>query len=130
MSGDNQNLQDSVRKWVQFADDDLRYACYGMDMGQDAPFRLAAYHAQQCAEKYIKAYLVYQGIDFPRTHNIAQLLELCPERDLWEDSLESAEELSPYAISARYPGDEGPVREVEAQRAIEIAESVKNEIRL
>lgn len=30
------------------------------------PYRLIAYHAQQCAEKYLKAYLVYHDIDFPK----------------------------------------------------------------
>jgi HEPN domain-containing protein len=43
----------------------------------NVPCRIIAFHAQQCAEKYLKAYLVSQKVDFPYTHSIATLLKLC-----------------------------------------------------
>lgn len=45
------------------------------------------------------------------------------------DTLKDAEELTPFAITARYPGDDEPVSEPEARRAIEIATRVRDTIR-
>jgi HEPN domain-containing protein len=92
------------------------------------PYRLISYHAQQCAEKYLKAYLVYQGVDFPYTHNISILLELCSEHADWPKGLEDAEELTPYVITTRYPGEDEVVTREEAQRAVEIAQRVRKQV--
>ena len=67
----NVPTEDILRKavqWARYADEDLRLA--------DPPTRLVACHAQQCAEKYLKSYLVLRCVDFPYTHNISRLLEL------------------------------------------------------
>ena len=80
-------------------------------------------------EKYLKAYLVLKGIDFPYTHNISHLLELCGGQAQWAQSLNDAEELTPYAISTRYPGDEDLVTQEEARRAVKIAHSVQEVVR-
>jgi HEPN domain-containing protein len=93
------------------------------------PYRLVAWHAQQCAEKYIKAYLVFYQIDFPHTHRILYLLELCPERNTWGNSLAAAETLTPFAVMTRYPGEDEPVTEIEAKRAVHTAELVRKTIR-
>ncbi len=71
---------------------------------------------------------MYNETDFPFTHNISHLLELWPKTE-WDDSLLDAEELTPYAVSIRYPGEEEPVTESEEKRAIEIAGFVRNIIR-
>ena len=59
-----------VRKWIQFADEDLRLAEHALKLSSGCPYRLIAYHAQQCAEKYIKSFLVFHEIEFPYTHNL------------------------------------------------------------
>ena len=79
--------------------------------------------------KVPQGFLVLRGIDFPFTHNIARLLELCSEHVSWADSLMDAEELTPLATTARYPGDDEPVSEPEARRAVEIAARVREEVR-
>ena len=111
------------------ADEDMRVSRHIMAMPDDCPHRLAAYHAQQCAEKYLKAYLVFHGVDFPFTHNIARLLELCSEQSGWAAGLGEAEELTPFVISVRYPGEDEPVSEAEAHRAIDIAGCVRRTVR-
>ncbi len=118
-----------VREWAAHADDDLRVAEHTLTLPDECPYRLVAYHAQQCAEKYLKAFLVLCGVDFPFTHNIARLLELCSEHAGWADTIKDAEELTPFAITARYPGDDEPVSEPEARRAIEIAARVRDTVR-
>lgn len=56
-----------VRKWLSYADEDLRLAQHGLKLTTSVPYRLIAYHAQQSVEKCLKAYLVHKGIDFPYT---------------------------------------------------------------
>jgi HEPN domain-containing protein len=67
-----------VLQWVAHADDDLRVAEHTLTMPHECPYRLVAYHAQQCAEKYLKAYLVLRRVDFTLTHNNARLLRSRP----------------------------------------------------
>ena len=129
MTASREDVVVKVREWAAHADDDMRVAQHTLTLPDACPYRLVAYHAQQCAEKYLKAFLVLRGIDFPFTHNIARLLELCSEHAGWADSLTDAEELTPFAIAARYPGDDEPVSEPEARRAVEIATRVRDEVR-
>lgn len=56
-------------------------------------------------------------------------MELCAERARWAEQLRDAEELTPYAITARYPGGEEEVREEDARRAVEIAAQVRQAVR-
>jgi len=129
MTAPPEEIAAKVREWAAHADDDLCVAEHTLTLPDECPYRLVAYHAQQCAEKYLKAFLVLRGIDFPFTHNIARLLELCSEHAGWADAIKDAEELTPFAITALYPGDDEPVREPEARRAIEIATRVRDTVR-
>ncbi len=113
---------------MQYAHDDLRYARHGMTLQNDPPCRLIAYHAQQCVEKCLKAYLVLKNIDFPYTHNISLLLELCQPSASWVKEIQFADKLSPYAVSTRYPGEDDEVTRDEAEEAIAIAEKARDTI--
>jgi len=73
--------------------------------------------------------LVLRGTDFPYTHNIARLVELCSERSARGETLKDAEELTPFAITARYPGEDEPVSEAEARRAVDIAAHAREVVR-
>lgn len=121
-------IRRKVVLWLNYADEDLRLARHALTLATGVPFRLVAYHAQQCAEKSLKAYLVFHRIDFPYTHNISRLLELCGEKSNWCDELLDAEILSVYAVTTRYPGEDEEVSRDEALRAIELAEIVKEAV--
>lgn len=121
----DRELRQKVLQWLLYAEDDLRLAQHGLTLQTDCPCRLIADHAQQCAEKHLKAYLVHNSIDFPYTHNIARLLELCAEHACWAEELTDAEELTPFAITTCYLGEDEAVSRAEAVRAIEIAERVR-----
>lgn len=41
----------NVRQWIERAEEDLRLAKHAMTMKTAVPYRLVAYHAQQCAEE-------------------------------------------------------------------------------
>lgn len=129
MTAQHEHLLQKVRQWTDFAEEDLRLAEHGLCMGEESPHRLVAYHAQQCAEKYLKAYLVPAGNDFPFTHNVSLLLELCEEQPTWAQRLQAAEGLSRYAITTRYPGEDRRVTPQEARAAVATATDVRETVR-
>ncbi|NLF85534.1 MAG: HEPN domain-containing protein [Lentisphaerae bacterium] len=64
------------------------------------------FHAQQCAEKYLKARLCEADIRFGKIHDLQALLELVlPVEPLWESSRADLAFLSDFAIHYRYPGE-------------------------
>lgn len=65
--------------WLTFAREDLRVAELAL---ADGIFNQVCFHAQQCVEKSIKAYLERQGQVPPRTHRMADLLRLLPANTL------------------------------------------------
>jgi HEPN domain-containing protein len=74
------------------------------------------FHAQQAAEKYLKAFLTYHAREFPFTHNLAELVELCTTVDTSFRSLASdLAPLTPYAAELRYDDAFAPSREVAQQ---------------
>jgi HEPN domain-containing protein len=64
------------------------------------------FHAQQCAEKYLKARLSETGISFPKIHDLVTLLELAlPVEPTWELFRVDLAFLSEFAVAFRYPGE-------------------------
>ena len=130
MEAPREKVLQKVGEWLARADDDLRLATYALTMqGQAPPYRLIAYHAQQCAEKCLKAFLVFHNVDFPYTHNIRSLLTLCEGLADWGAALGDAQELTAYAVTARYPGEDLIVTDEEARRAVSMAEQVRTRVR-
>jgi len=128
MRKNDRNIQKKVSEWLSFADDDIGLARHALMLEGKCPYRLIAYHAQQCVEKHLKAYLIFHYVDFPYTHNISRLLELCDEHTAtnWIEELKIAEELTPFAITTRYPGQD---EEVSKEEAIRTAERVREVVR-
>lgn len=115
-----------VRNWIAKAENDLKIAKDEMNTENPATDAIC-FHAQQCVEKYLKAYLIFHQKHFKKTHNIAKLIEICKEISEDFDSLYQlgAHNLTDYAVEVRY-GEEiyFPTLQ-EAKEAIEIAEKVK-----
>ena len=82
------------------------------------------FHAQQTAEKALKAVLVFNSVPFPKTHNIRTLMDLLPEGLNLPEEARGAASLTDYAVLTRYPGVLEPVTEEEYIEAIRIAEAV------
>lgn len=129
MPNPDPEIRTMVGRWLELADEDLGMATDALKYGSRRPYRLISYHAQQCAEKCLKGYLVFYSEDFPYTHNIRRLLQLCEKYADWTQDLKDAEELTPYAITTRYPGEDAEVTEDEAKSAVEIARTVRDRVR-
>ena len=125
----NDELLKKVLQWITFADDDLQFAQHGLTITKKPPYRLIAFHTQQCVEKYLKAFLIFKNVDFPHTHNISTLLELCSKYNTWTTELKDAKQLTAFSVSSRYPGEDEEVNRDEAVNAIFIATNVRNVVR-
>jgi len=118
-----------IRQWIERAEEDLRNAEYTLTLKENCPFGTVCFHTEQCVEKYPKALLVFKGIDFPKTHNIPELLALVPASVRPALSAEEQEQLTDYATVTRYPGDWEPMTREEAERAVEVARKVREAVR-
>ena len=86
------------------------------------------FHAQQCAEKYLKAALVAKGSPFPKTHDLLALDTLCQQAGLTLGmDIDVLSGLSAYAITVRYPGEAPTVEEPRV--AFETAKAVRRIVR-
>jgi len=118
-----------AREWIIKAENDFKTASHTLKMSSGCPTDTVCFHAQQCVEKYLKAFLVCKGIDFPRTHDVERLVALFPESIWLRLSIEEQRRLTAYATITRYPGDYEPIPLSEAQHSVKLARRVRKELR-
>ena len=105
-----------IGEWLARAEHDLRVAEFLLTM-PDPPPESIGFHAQQCAEKALKAFLTLRRARFERRHDLNYLIDLCVPLDAAFEQLRSeADELTPYAVEYRYP-DALPILSLEAVRS-------------
>ncbi len=120
--------RDLVRQWLAKADEDLNAAKALLSL-EAAFFTTIGFHCQQAAEKYFKAFLTWQQIEFPKTHDLGLLLGLLSTKaPAVAESLQEVIELNPYGVEIRYPGDAPEINAAEARDAVHQAEKVKEVI--
>ena len=112
----------SSEEWLRYARSDFEVARLTPSPG--ILLETLCFHAQQAAEKSLKAVLIAVGIDFPRTHSLRRLLDLIPADITIPETMQAATRLTDYAVLSRYPGDLEPVEAEEYQEAIRFAEAV------
>jgi len=117
-----------LNRWMLKAEEDLDLARHLLDT-QRTFLNAIGFHAQQAAEKYLKAYMTAVEIDFPKTHSIEHLLKLAasPNPEL-SAALREAIVLSDYGVEARYPGDLPELSAEQALTAVTLAQKVRDEI--
>jgi HEPN domain-containing protein len=121
-------LRKQVARWVEKAEHDFRAAEHAMELAEEGLTDIVAFHCQQCAEKYLKAFLLYRGVPFPRTHDLRLLLDLIPPGVSLGLQREQVVTLNRYVIEGRYPGDWEPITVAEVQRALETAQAVRQAV--
>ncbi len=115
--------------WVEKAENDLKNAANTAKMGEDCPTDTVCFHAEQCVEKYPKAFLASRGTDFPKTHDIEELVARMPRTIRASLSDEQQRRLTAYATTTRYPGDYEPIPIAEARASIALARRLRREVR-
>ncbi len=108
--------------WLRYAKADVALARVPLPEG--GLYELLCFHAQQAAEKSVKAVLLHYGIEPPRTHNLERLIDLLPTCIARTPVLSQSARLTVYGTAARYPSDAEAVSIEEYQEALCLAEAV------
>ncbi len=85
---------------------------------------MVCFHAQQAAEKSLKAVLALEDVEYPWRHDLGELLELAEAR--WPEVAGLREEaigLAPFAVVVRYEDTVDPAPD-EARAALDIDRKV------
>ena len=112
-------LADTAR-WLRYAEEDLTTAETFLGHPHVPP-RQVCWHAQQAAEKALKAALIFLQIDFHRTHNLNDLRDMVPESWQLKTASPDLSNLTRWAVEARYPENMQEATEADASKAVEQA---------
>ena len=114
--------------WFEKAEHDFLIIKKAM-VGDDVPWDMVTFHAQQAAEKYLKGFLVYHARKPPKTHDLVELLVICADFSQELSLLRpDCRELTQLGFVSRYPDEPGEPTEVETRRAVEIAQRVRDAV--
>ncbi len=114
-----------TQEWVVKAEGDFITATRELAVEEDPNYDAVCFHTQQCAEKYLKAFLQEEDSPFGKTHNLTDLLDqLLPFEPTWEVLRSELRGLTLYAVDYRYPGLFAD--KVEASEALTICQQVRD----
>ena len=111
----------SPAEWMRYANGDLALA-RGPIPG--IMLEILCFHAQQAAEKAIKAVLIEKGVRFSKIHVLERLIDLLPADIPRTADLLASASLTEYASVTRYLGMDEPVSEEAYRDAVRLAEAV------
>jgi len=124
MEPEDARIQD-VRAWLSKAELDLRAAAHELSAPEEGLWGDVMFHAQQAAEKAMKAFLAWHDVPFRKTHNLEELGRQCVALDATLEALaDQAVPLTEYAWRFRYPGESGEPAREEAEQALAASRSV------
>ncbi len=107
-----------TKEWVDKAEQDYQVVVFLKESGlpvHDA----VCFHAQQSAEKFLKAWLIERDVDFPRTHDLEILARRAlPSLPDLQSLLDDLRFLTSFAVEVRYPGFAAEERDTEECRNI------------
>lgn len=92
-------MHERAERWLAFAREDLRMAELAM---AEALWNQVCFHAQQCVEKILKAWLVDRGETPPRTHKLVDLVAVLGDARL-VGRADEVRGLDRFYIPTRYP---------------------------
>jgi len=117
-----------IKGWYEKADEDFLAAEVVIE-ASPLLYDVSAFHSQQAAEKYLKAFLAFNEIMPPKVHNIKELIDLAVNFDASFEAIREAESLSKYAVRSRYPDDFDIDTKEQAFKILSVARSVKDFVR-
>lgn len=93
-------------EWISKAEGDFAIVQRECRARKNPSYDGVCFHAQQCAEKYLKARLSQAGVSFGKIHDLVALLEqVLHIEPTWEAYREDLAFLSDFAVTFRYPGE-------------------------
>lgn len=117
-----------TKEWVGKAEGDWAAAMLLYRARKSSNYDTTCFHAQQCAEKYLKARLEEAHLDAGKTHDLSKLLSLIlPLEPSWTVLREDLVSLTDFAVDYRYPGSSAT--KADAKDAVERCKKVRAVIR-
>ncbi len=124
---ENTEMNPITLEWVERAEGDYN-AAMQLQHGPDPVYHVICFLAQQCAEKYLKAWLQENNIPIQRTHNLEDLLNLIlPTIPAWHAWKAGLSKLSKHAVETRYLS--ASPTEADTEHAMQICEEVRQTVR-
>ena len=121
-------------RWMSKARTDLALARVILEKGPDMDPWVCCFHAQQAAEKAMKAVLVSRGIEPPYTHDLGAIASTMPSDVVLDVTAEDLATLTTFATGPRYVLDAGSEEEEptwdEAEQAVGMTDRVLASCRL
>lgn len=104
--------QRDVAEWIDKAEQDYQTAVTMAKKRTRQVPDIVGFHSQQCIEKYLKAFLILKKVDFPKTHDLIELLEIANSKDPLIDIFrKELRILNPFSVQFRYPGETASIEE-------------------
>lgn len=122
-------MQPITREWIEKAEEDWNVMWKAYRARKHPAYNATCFHAQQCAEKYLKGRLEEVGLPFNRTHDLLQLLQqtLTIEPG-WITMRPTLDYLNSFSVLYRYPGYSA--NKLEAKDAVSACRTVRRIIRV
>jgi HEPN domain-containing protein len=114
-------------EWIEKAEGDFKVAVRESE-ADDAVYDIVCYHCQQCIEKYLKAVLVENNVEFEKIHDLEALMHFCKTSlPILQDHVEYLIWLTQYSVRVRYPGFGATKRDM--KKALSVAKRLRLVIR-
>ena len=115
-------------EWIEKAEGDWATLMREYRARKNPNYDAVCFHAQQCAEKYLKARLQEASIAFKKIHDLEILLkDVLKIEPTWVNLQQSCVLLKDYAVKFRYPGDKAD--KVEAKEAVKNCRFIRKTVR-
>lgn len=113
-----------VNGWIEKADEDLKFATVILEEGLEF-YPQICFALHQAVEKYLKAYIIANELDFQKVHDLGRLVKICGQKDKeFDQYFDKVVDLSTYYIETRYPDYEVQVNKSQAEDALNLAEQI------
>jgi len=99
----NKDTEKFIQDWLKKANDDL-LVINKLTEYEVIASSAVCFHCQQLVEKVLKSYLIANGKEIRKTHNIEYLLSECADFDSEFNEIDP-KNLSDFGVELRYPGD-------------------------
>ncbi|RJQ48873.1 MAG: HEPN domain-containing protein [Nitrospiraceae bacterium] len=113
-----------VKEWIAKAEEDYKTVLTLNRQRKNKLPNSICFHCQQCIEKYLKAFLIYNESEPPRTHDLRKLNDVAASFDSsLKNIYDFLEQLNPYSVEFRYPGSSATLKE--AKQAVQVMKKAR-----